>query len=119
MRRCDLRRVILLLPLLTLFLLMWFVSGGASLSLLDLTPTAYSYLPFVVANPTPSVTPIPPEDLEIEMAVADGINAERAAQGLEALTLVSELTQAARMRPGAVAWRPSIEESSTPRCGAG
>ena len=96
MRRCDLRRVILLLPLLTLFLLMWFVSGGASLSLLDFTPTAYSYLPFVVANPIPSATPIPPEDLGIEMAVADGINAERAAQGLEALTLVSELTQSAR-----------------------
>ena len=92
MRRRALYRVMLLFPLLVLFLLMCFVSGGVSLSPLDFTPTAYSYLPFVVVYPMP----IPPEDLGVETAVADGLNAERAAQGLEDLTLVSELTQAAR-----------------------
>jgi uncharacterized protein YkwD len=110
MRRRDLRRVMLLLPFLVLLLLMGWVSGGTSLSPLDLTPTAYSHLPLAIAHPTPTATAnqptptattlappaIPPEDLEIERQVVDGLNAERAAQGLETLALVSELTQAAR-----------------------
>jgi uncharacterized protein YkwD len=61
---------------------------------LELTPTAYAYLPLVARNPHP--TAIPPDDLDMEQAVADEINQRRYAHGLASVRLVPELTQAAR-----------------------
>jgi uncharacterized protein YkwD len=66
----------------------------------EITPTVYVQLPFVARYGTPvppgAPTPIPPDDLAREQEVADLINQHRRANGLPAVTLVSELTQAAR-----------------------
>ena len=47
-------------------------------------------------TPTPTGTLIPPDDLANEQAIAALINQQRNAIGLPSLSLVSELTQAAR-----------------------
>ena len=60
------------------------------------TPTAYMHLPVMVNGAAPTPTAIPPDDLEIEQFVAYRLNELRSAEGLPGLTLVSELTQAAR-----------------------
>lgn len=76
--------------------------GTASPLLLDFTPTAYVYLPFVAkqpiptATPTPTATTIPPDDIANEQSIANLLNQQRNSNGLPSLALVSELTQAAR-----------------------
>jgi len=76
--------------------------GVASPLLLGFTPTAYVYLPFVAkqpiptATPTPTATPIPPDDIANEQSIANLLNQQRNSNVLPSLTLISELTQAAR-----------------------
>ena len=78
--------------------------GTASPLLLDFTPSAYAYLPFLSkqATPTsttiPTFTPIPPDDINNEQSIAVLLNQQRDLDlnELASLTLVSELTQAAR-----------------------
>jgi uncharacterized protein YkwD len=70
--------------------------GTASPLLLDFTPTAYVYLPFVAKQPAPTATLIPPDDLANEQSIANLLNQQRNSHGLPSLALVSELTQAAR-----------------------
>ena len=89
-----------IVPLLVLFivlpLLLSTLAGASDAALFspDFTPTAYVHLPIVVRQTDSSL--IPPDDLANEGAIADLINGERDAEGLAALPLVSELTQAAR-----------------------
>jgi uncharacterized protein YkwD len=71
-------------------------NSPSSLPLLDLTPSAYAYLPLVIRQPAPADTLIPPDDIEKEQSVMDQINQHRQAHGLTPLDLASELTQAAR-----------------------
>ena len=56
----------------------------------------HAYLPFVVCQPPPEETPIPPDDLGLEQYIATQINQRRQAAGLPPLTLDAALTQAAR-----------------------
>jgi uncharacterized protein YkwD len=95
-----------------LFLVSVLPGAGRSSFALQPTLTPHAYLPLVanrpaltatpVAAPTatptaaPTGTPVPPDDLAIEQSVVDLINQNRSASGLSPLTLVSELTQAAR-----------------------
>jgi uncharacterized protein YkwD len=66
----------------------------------DLTPTIFVRIPLVaqssIALSPGAPTPIPPDDLGKEQEVAELINQHRRANGLPAVTLISELTQAAR-----------------------
>ncbi len=66
--------------------------GQASLPPLDSTPTVHVYLPWVGRQFPPTRTVDPAK----EQAIADLINQERSSQGLPPLTVVPELTQAAR-----------------------
>jgi uncharacterized protein YkwD len=90
--------VALLLALAVIPLSLAYVVRGAGTTSplpLDLTPTAYAYLPLVARDPPPT-TP-PSNGLDMEQAVADEINQRRSAYGLPPVQLVSELTQAARL----------------------
>ena len=79
-------------------LLVSVVAGVGTSTILSpvLTPTAYAHLPVVAKGPPPAPTPIPPDGIEIERFIAQRLNELRSAEGLPPLTLVSELTQAAR-----------------------
>jgi uncharacterized protein YkwD len=99
------RLIILVLGLAALFPLLFSAAASGSQGprqTLDLTPTAHFQLPFVVkqATPTASVisspTPIPPDDLENEQAIAKQLNSHRITNGLPAVVAATELTQAAR-----------------------
>jgi uncharacterized protein YkwD len=97
----DTRRLIVILLLgLTIILLSLAsaVTSAGETSLLPLvfTPTANAYLPIVVKQSTPIATPIPPDDVENEQSIANQLNQQRNSNGLPSLSLVSELTQAAR-----------------------
>ena len=87
----------LAVAVISLLLLSLIASTGiASPLLLDFTPTAYVYLPFVAKQPTLTATPIPPDDIANEQSIANLLNQQRNSNGLSSLTLTSELTQAAR-----------------------
>jgi uncharacterized protein YkwD len=60
----------------------------------DFEPTVFIHIPLVARQLGPPL--IPPDDPVREQEVADLINQYRRANGLPAVTLVSELTQAAR-----------------------
>ncbi len=84
------RQFIVTLVGLTLgfLLLITAIAGAGQASLpVGLTPTVYVHLPLVVKQP---------DDLANEQSIADQINQQRDANALPPLTLVSELTQAAR-----------------------
>ena len=63
------------------------------------------HLPFIVSQPVepPGSTLIPPYDPAVEQSVADQLNRQRSDNGLPALDLVPELTQAARRHVGDMA----------------
>ena len=99
------RRLIISLPIIaTVLLLLASVAAGvgsSTITTIGLTPSPYAHLPFVAIPPPPTptcpcTTLIPPDDLEIEQFIATRFNELRVAAGLPALTLVPELTQAAR-----------------------
>jgi uncharacterized protein YkwD len=102
MHVCKQQFIVPVLGLTVAFLLSVFAITGASEGPplpLDITPTAYVYLPLAARQLPPESPPeptIPPDDLANEQSIADLINQQRKANGLAALTLVPELTQAAR-----------------------
>ena len=76
------------------------VGGASQAKSYDVDPTqpVTIHLPLVVRHPidTPGSTLIPPADPAIEQSIIDQLNQHRDDNGLASLTLVSELTQAAR-----------------------
>ncbi len=70
--------------------------GKTSPLLLDFTSISYLYLPHIFRQPTPTATPIPPDDSNNEQSIANSLNQIRNENGLSSLILVYELTQAAR-----------------------
>jgi uncharacterized protein YkwD len=89
----SLHKVLLLPPLAMLLLFGWGNPAGRPPAQAADTPV---YLPILQKSCAQSFPLVPPDDQAKEQAMAQAINAERAANGLPAVALSQKLTQAAR-----------------------